>query len=431
MQLAQRDMYRFPWSANDNPIGWLEVTDKCNTYCRGCYRINGMQGHKTLDQVKEEIQLLKRMRNCDNISIAGGEPLIHPQILEIIAYIKGQRMKPLILTNGIRLENDRPFMVELKKAGAIGFTFHIDSEQARPHWKGKSETELFELREHYADMAHSVGGLFVSFGMTVYPGNLDFVPEMVAWANRHIDRVHGLVFIGFRNAMPEGEFDFYAGGQPINPEMSYIKGNTTTEEAWLTSRDIYAKIKERFPHYETSAYMGGSHNHDKMTWLVSAQLGTRRRMYGSSGPRVVELFETLHHLQHGTYVIYSPSNIIPKIAFLLGLVDKGVRATWREFWKEVRQHPSELFSPMYMQSIGIIQGPDLLEDGRVDMCESCPDMTVWDGKLVHSCRLDEWRLYGDYITCTPRKQPAGANSTVIPVERIPMAAAKGEAVPGD
>jgi hypothetical protein len=154
-------------------------------------------------------------------------------------------------------------------------------------------------------------------------------------------------------------------------------------------------------------------------------------MYGSSGPRVVELFETMHHLQHGTYVIYSPSNIIPKIAFLLGLVDKGVRATWREFWKEVRKHPSELFSPLYMQSIGIIQGPDLLEDGRVDMCESCPDMTVWDGKLVHSCRLDEWRLYGDYITCTPRKQSVDTNSAVIAVESIPVASAKGEAVPSD
>jgi uncharacterized radical SAM superfamily Fe-S cluster-containing enzyme len=204
MQLSKRDLYRFPWSGNDNPIGWLEVTDKCNTYCRGCYRINGMQGHKSLEQVKEEVQLLKKWRNCDNISIAGGEPLIHPEILDIIAYIKSLKMKPLILTNAIRLENNQPLMVELKKAGAIGFTFHIDSEQQRPHWKGKSEMELFELRQHYADMAHAVGGLFVSFGMTVYPGNLDFVPELVKWANRNIDRVNGLVFIGFRNASMEG-----------------------------------------------------------------------------------------------------------------------------------------------------------------------------------------------------------------------------------
>ena len=24
----KRDMFRLPWSMNDNPIGWLEVTDR-------------------------------------------------------------------------------------------------------------------------------------------------------------------------------------------------------------------------------------------------------------------------------------------------------------------------------------------------------------------------------------------------------------------
>jgi hypothetical protein len=419
MQLSKRDLYRFPWSGNDNPIGWLEVTDRCNTYCRGCYRINGMQGHKSLEQIKEEIALLKKWRNCDNISIAGGEPLIHPDILDVIAYIHSLKMKPLILTNGIRLDHDRPFMLELKKAGAIGFTFHIDSEQQRPHWKGKSETELFALRQHFADMAHSVGGLFVSFGMTVYPGNLDFVPELITWANRNIDRVHGLVLIGFRNAAMEGEYDYFVGGERINPQTSYVADST--EESYLTSTDIYNKIKEHFPHYETSAYMGGSLAEDKITWLVSAQLGTKHRMYGSVGTKVMELFQTFHHLQHGTYVIYSPSNTIPKIAFLLGSIDKGVQATSRKFWREVLRHPLELFRPLYVQSIGIIQGPDLLEDGRIDMCESCPDMTVWNGRLVHSCRLDEWRLYGNYITAQPRKTEADNREAVIGTDAITAA----------
>ncbi|MBN8620522.1 MAG: hypothetical protein J0L63_16540, partial [Anaerolineae bacterium] len=68
-------------------------------------------------------------------------------------------------------------------------------------------------------------------------------------------------------------------------------------------------------------------------------------------------------------------------------------------------------------SIGIIQGPDLLEDGRVDMCESCPDMTVWDGKLVHSCRMDEWRLYGSYIV--PQRRQEAVNGVIAP-EAIPV-----------
>jgi hypothetical protein len=400
--LSKDNMYRFPWSGNDNPIGWLEVTDKCNTYCRGCYRINGMQGHKSLEQIKEEIALLKKWRNCDNISIAGGEPLIHPEILDIIAYIRSLKMKPLILTNGIKLENNRSFMVELKKAGAIGFTFHIDSEQNRPHWKGKTEIELFELRQQYADMAHSVGGLFASFGMTVYPGNLYMVPEMVKWANKNIDRVHGLVFIGFRNTVLEGDYDFYANGEKVDLRTSYVADSDA--ESYLTSTDIYNEIKKNFPHYETSAYMGGSQAYDKMTWLVSAQLGSKGVMYGSIGKKVMELFQVFHHIQHGTYVIYSPSNRIPKIAFLLGALDKGVREASSNFWKAVRRNPLRLFQPMYVQSIGIIQGPDLMEDGRVDMCESCPDMTVWKGRLVHSCRMDEWRLYGTYITPQPRSQ---------------------------
>jgi len=414
MELSKSNMYRFPWSGNDNPIGWLEVTDKCNTYCRGCYRINGMQGHKTLEQIKDEIALLKKWRNCDNISIAGGEPLIHPNIIEIIAYIKSLKMKPLILTNGIRMENDKPFMAEIKKAGAVGFTFHIDSEQNRPHWKGKSEMELFELRQHYADMAHDIGGLFVSFGMTVYPGNLDFVPEMVKWANKNIDRVHGLVLIGYREGVTEQDFDLYAQGQKIELQTSYAAESLT--ESYLTSTDVYNKIKENFPHYETSAYMGGSAAHDKITWLVSAQLGSKGQMYGSVGKKVMELFQVFHHLQHGTYVIYSPSNKIPKIAFALGLVDKGVRQTFSAWWKDFLKHPSRLFQPMYVQSIGIIQGPDIMPDGRVDMCESCPDMTVWDGKIVNSCRLDEWRLYGSFVTAQPRSKVASNGHSVISPE---------------
>ena len=163
--------------------------------------------------------------------------------------------------------------------------------------------------------------------------------------------------------------------------------------------------------------MGGTQVYDKMTWLVSAQLGNTGKMYGSVGKKVMELFQMFHHLQHGTYVVYSPSNRIPKIALLLGLIDRGVSETSRNFWKDVLRHPTRLFKPLYVQSIGIIQGPDLLEDGRVDMCESCPDMTVWDGKLVHSCRMDEWRLYGSYIV--PQRKQEAVHSVIAP-EAIPV-----------
>ncbi|MBN1965334.1 MAG: radical SAM protein [Anaerolineae bacterium] len=417
MRPRKADMYRLPWSLNDNPIGWLEITDKCNIYCRGCYRRN-MEGHKSLEQIKEELRFFKEWRNCDNVSIAGGEPLIHPDILEILAYIRELGMKPLILSNGVALVDNKPFLKELKAAGAMGFTFHIDSEQSRPHWKGKSEIELCDLRLEYARMVAEVGGMFVSFGATIYPTNVHMIPELVRWANRNIDVVHGLVFITFRGAPQDGKYDYFVDGEPVAVEVSYKTDDAS--EIDLTSRDVYAKIKDHFDHYETSAYLGGSQRHDAIKWLISIQIGSKGNMYGSIGPRAMELVQSFYHFFQGSYLAYTPMHKLPKAAFLLGGVDKGLGGAHRNYWKNILRNPLKAFQPVYTQSIGIVQAPDILEDGRQDMCDSCPDMTYYDGKLVHSCRMDEWRLYGTYITAQRHvgesKDPDGGNGLIAPEE---------------
>ena len=45
-----------------------------------------------------------------------------------------------------------------------------------------------------------------------------------------------------------------------------------------------------------------------------------------------------------------------------------------------------------------IQAPDVQPDGRADMCDSCPDITIYDGKFVNSCRMDEYRLFGGFVS---------------------------------
>ncbi|GAB4575974.1 MAG: hypothetical protein Kow0077_30140 [Anaerolineae bacterium] len=403
MPPAKRAMYRMPWSLNDNPIGWLEITDKCNIYCRGCYRRN-ITGHKSLEQIKEELRFFKEWRNCDNISIAGGEPLIHPDIMEIVAYIRELGMKPLILTNGVKLTDNRPLLRELKKAGAFGFTLHIDSEQQRPHWKGKTEDDLLALRLAYARLIHEVGGLYCSIGMTVYPTNLGDVPKIVRWATSHADLIQGVIFIAFRAAPQDGEFNYFVSGRQLEQvEVSYTSEDDS--EIYITSADIYEKIKEANPYYETSAYLGGSQRHDSIKWLLNAQIAGKDEVYGSLGPKAMEAVQTLHHFFLGTYMGYTSLRRFPKIAFLaLGAFDPGVRQAFSRYWQAIRKNPIKALRPTYTQSIAIIQAPDILEDGRQDMCDSCPDMTVWDGKLVHSCRMDEWRLYGTYLVAQPNKE---------------------------
>ena len=45
----------------------------------------------------------------------------------------------------------------------------------------------------------------------------------------------------------------------------------------------------------------------------------------------------------------------------------------------------------------MIQPVDVLPDGRQDMCDACPDQTVWHDRLVWSCRLEEPMEYGDFL----------------------------------
>ena len=199
--LDHRQLYRLPWTLPDNAISWLEPTSACNLACDGCYRENVASSHKSLDVVRKEVETFKRLRNADGISIAGGDPLTHPEIVDIVRIIAELGLKPIINTNGGLLTPE--LLRKLKAAGAYGFTFHIDSKQGRPKWKDKNEIELNELRLQYARMLAEVGGLSCAFNSTVYEDTLRYVPELVAWAQEHIDIVHVMVFILYRAAVPQ------------------------------------------------------------------------------------------------------------------------------------------------------------------------------------------------------------------------------------
>ncbi len=153
--LNHLNYYRLPWNFADNGISWLEPTTDCNLRCEGCYRDPSGPGHKTLEEVRVDLEVFKKLRKSDCMSIAGGDPLVYPQIVELVRMIKEMGWKPIVNTNGLAL--DEPLLRELKKAGVYGFTFHIDTSQKRPQFQATTENELNELRLHYAQMLAKVG----------------------------------------------------------------------------------------------------------------------------------------------------------------------------------------------------------------------------------------------------------------------------------
>jgi hypothetical protein len=401
--LEKCDLYRFPWSKNDNPIAWLEVTDICNLHCEGCYR-QRLTGHKPLEQIKDEILFFKRWRNPDNVSIAGGEPLLHPQIVDIVAFIAEQGIKPILLTNAVTLTPE--VLRELKTAGLTGFTIHIDSHQNRPGWRGKNEADHNELRQHYADMIAAEGGLITVFNSTVYPSTYREIPDVVRWGQANLERVHGLVFITYRTFdTAENVALDLAGHQVDAGQLGYSTEHF--DEEFVTSPQVAQMIKDSLPAYEPSGYLGGTVRHDSFKWLAGAMIGSGDRIYGSVGPKTMELAQAGHHMFRGTYLAYpSPLNVA-SLAFLLSPWDPFVRSTAKAWLADVVRHPRRLFDKIRVQTVGIIQAPDAQPGGQADMCDSCPDMTVWEGNLINSCRMDEYRLFGGLLSVQDRaKQEA-------------------------
>ncbi|TRX59412.1 radical SAM protein [Fulvivirga sp. M361] len=398
--LKKNHLYRLPWSANDNPIGWVEVTDICNIKCEGCYRLIMGDGHKSLEQIKSEIYFMKKWRNCDNISLAGGEPILHPDIIDIVGFIKFLKMKCVILTNGYALNDS--MISQLKKAGLTGFSFHIDTTQIRPEFKKKkieSEMNLSDLRLHYAKMACKAK-VNASFGITVHAENYNEVPEFIQWAINNSNLVSGISLITHR-MMPTKGITYFANGKEVNvgaDSLGYTsENNSSNETPAITSKDLYSLIKSHFPGYEATSYLGGTEDHTSFKWLIGNMIVDKRgRIYGGYGKKAMELIQTFHHFFNGSYLVY-PNRKVGKAILLLSPFDKFLRKAFLNIIKQGLKNPIRFFKPLNVLGIGIIQAPDILPDGKIDMCDDCPDMCLHEGKMVNSCRLDECRIYGSFL----------------------------------
>jgi hypothetical protein len=400
-ELTPREYYRLPWSLTDNGISWLEVTDACNLACEGCYRPHS-DNHKSLEEIAGELEVFKRHRKSDCMSLAGGDPLVHPQIVEIVRMVREGGWKPVINTNGLGL--GPRLLAKLKEAGAAGFTFHIDTTQKRQDSESETEEGHNPLREKFARMVAEAGDMTCSFNQTVSVDTLDQVTDTVTWAVQHPDIVHTVVFILFRSPGLVGNYDYYANGKKVSLEASYDNTPWGGDDL-LQARHIVAKIREVEPDFKPSAYLSGTVDPDTTKWLLAVRVASKTRGFGYVGSKFMEYVQHGHHLFKGTWLSYSSPKLIRRgrsTTALFSLFDSGLKAARKRYLRSIRKDLGSIKERLYLQAFTIIQPVDMMEDGRMNMCDGCPDMTVHDGKLYWSCRLEEIKRYGCFVHAVPR-----------------------------
>ena len=112
-------------------VSW-NVTNACNMYCDHCYREAGCKAEEELSTQEAKTLLEQIAKARFKIMIfSGGEPLMRPDIVELVAYATKLGLRPVFGTNGtlITLEMAK----KLKAAGAMGMGISLDSLDKAKH----------------------------------------------------------------------------------------------------------------------------------------------------------------------------------------------------------------------------------------------------------------------------------------------------------
>ena len=401
-EIHAEKLFRLPWTMADNAMTWLEPTRKCNIVCDACFATDDPSSQKSLIQIEEELRKMLQLRRCDAMLIAGGEPLTHPQIIEITRMVKNHNVKPVMVTNGVGM--DRHLLNELKKAGAHGFAFHVDSHQKRPDWVGANEKELNELRQQLADMVYEAGNLMCAFNTTVFPDALEYVQDIVRWAIHNIDRVHILTLIAVRVIGPQWPFDFYSGITKVNKrDLAYHSENDYRN---IRTWEIYQQTKKIIPNFELCAFIGGTALAHSPKWTLGCHFGIRGKIFGNLGAKSMELIQNAHHFFKGSYLAYNKTSLNRKAKLLMLFIpfDSELRKGFKRYFHAGLKNPFLFPKKLYTQSINILQPLDILPNGEEDTCDGCPNKTIWENRLVSACRLDDYKYFGGPLKPLPRNQ---------------------------
>ena len=221
----------------------LEPLFRCNLACAGCGKIQ--HPSEILRQHLSPSQCLKAVDECGApiVAIPGGEPLLHPQIGEIIEGIVARKKYLYVCTNAIKLEEMLP---RFKPSKYLAFSIHLDGLK-KEHDASVCRNGVYEMAINAIRAAKKAGfrvttnsTLFADAepercsqffdevmqlgveGMMVSPGySYEKAPEQDIFLSR--ERSHGL----FRKIFKSGGGRWKFNQSPVF--LEFLKGNWDLE----------------------------------------------------------------------------------------------------------------------------------------------------------------------------------------------------------
>ncbi len=235
------DLVPLKFAAHEVPHAVIETNENCNRKCVMCYKRHSALV-KPLHRIRAEVDAAIRLRKLETISLLGGEPTLHPDLPDVIRYIKSRGLVCQVLSNGLRLVQpggDR-LLDRLIAAGLDRIVLHVDEGQ------GMDRAEMEKMRDDLATLCEGRKILF-GFSITLSRAHPDVIPGIMkrfasfryfdgilATVASHMERV--LSGLDPTDGSP-AVFDVYAGirnGLGVLPS-AYLPSNIDDAEIrWLT-----------------------------------------------------------------------------------------------------------------------------------------------------------------------------------------------------
>jgi MoaA/NifB/PqqE/SkfB family radical SAM enzyme len=97
---------------------------RCNLACAYCNEYDAVSKPVPLPVMLRRVDRLAEL-GTDFVTISGGEPLMHPELEEIVAHVRSRRMIPTLISNGYYLSRER--IERLNRAGLDHLQISIDN----------------------------------------------------------------------------------------------------------------------------------------------------------------------------------------------------------------------------------------------------------------------------------------------------------------
>jgi len=175
----------------------IEVTSDCNLSCIHCHVGSEERGiTPPFEDLAEVIKRIAAIKEFGMIAFTGGEPLVRPDLMDLIELTSKAGLYVVIATNGTLI--DRKTARELKKRGVVGVAVSVDSILPDLHDKIRGREYVYEqaIRGIEACLKEKI---VVQINVTAMKENAHQIGRIMEWsdsAGAGIGLIYQLIPIG-------------------------------------------------------------------------------------------------------------------------------------------------------------------------------------------------------------------------------------------